>query len=273
MDDYRNKVEEAVTFLRDRLREQPGIGVILGTGLGGIAQTLEEIAAFPYTSIPHYPASTVKSHAGKLILGRLGGKTALVMQGRLHLYEGYSAREIAFPIRVMARLGVKTLVISNAAGGLNPHFFAGDLMLITDHINLTGHNPLIGPNVDEWGERFPGMTEPYDRRLRQLAAEVALAEKIPLHPGVYAGVTGPSLETAAETRFIRAMGADAVGMSTLMEVITAVHMKLKILAFSAITNVNLADAYEATTLEAIIAAAEAAGPKLARIMTRTIEQL
>lgn len=273
MADFRSQVEEAAVFLRDRLQVQPSIGVILGTGLGGIAHALEKVAAFSYGSIPHYPVSTVQSHAGQLLIGRWGEKTVLVMQGRLHLYEGYSAQEIAFPVRVMARLGVSTLIISNAAGGLNPQFRAGDLMLITDHINLTGHNPLIGPNVDEWGVRFPDMAEPYDRRLRHLASEVAGAEKILLHRGVYAGVTGPSLETAAETRYIHALGADAVGMSTLMEVITAVHMGLKVLAFSAITNVNLPDAYEPATLEQIIAAAEMAGPRLTRIMAKTIERL
>jgi len=273
MEDFRSQVEEAVAFIRVRLQAQPKIGVILGTGLGDIAQAMEGVSACPYTSIPHYPISTVQSHAGKLLFGTWAGKAILVKQGRLHLYEGYSARQISFSVRVMARLGVRTLIISNAAGGLNPHFSAGDLMLITDHINLTGHNPLIGPNVDEWGVRFPDMAEAYDRKLQQLALETAVAEKIMLHRGVYVGVSGPSLETAAETRFLRAIGADAVGMSTIMEVITAVHMGLKVLGFSVITNVNLPDAYEPTSVEQVIATAELAGPKLMQILAKTIEQL
>lgn len=273
MEAFRNQVEEAAAFIGARLRAQPEIGVILGTGLGDIAQAMEDVSAFPYTSIPHYPASTVQSHAGKLLCGNWAGKNILVKQGRLHLYEGYSARQISFPIRVMARLGVRTLIISNAAGGLNPHFRAGDLMLITDHINLTGHNPLIGPNADEWGVRFPDMVEPYDRRLQQVALEAAIAERIMLHRGVYVGVTGPSLETAAETRFLRNIGADAVGMSTIMEVITGVHMGLKVLGFSVITNVNLPDAYEPTSVEQVIATAEMAGPNLTQILAKTLQQL
>jgi purine-nucleoside phosphorylase len=273
MEDFCSQVEQAVTFIQARLQVQPKIGIILGTGLGGIAQAMEDVSVFPYTSIPHYPISTVQSHAGNLLCGKWAGKTMLVKQGRLHLYEGYSARQISFPVRVMARLGVRTLVISNAAGGLNPQFRSGDLMLITDHINLTGHNPLIGPNVDKWGVRFPDMVQPYDRKLQQVALETAVAERIMLHRGVYVGVSGPSLETAAETRFLRTIGADAVGMSTIMEVITAIHMGLKVLGFSVITNMNLPDAYEPTSVEQVIATAESAGPQLMQVLAKTIEQL
>lgn len=272
MEEFRHQVEEAAAFIRSRLEGQPEIGLILGTGLGNIAQAMENVSTCPYVDIPHYPRSTVQSHAGRLLGGSWAGKTVLANQGRFHLYEGYSARQISFPIRVMAELGVRTLIISNAAGGLNPNFRAGDLMLITDHINLTGNNPLVGPNVDEWGVRFPDMVEPYDRGLQQVALETALQERIPLRRGVYAGVLGPSLETAAETRFLRTIGADAVGMSTIMEVITAVHMGFRVLGVSVITNVNLPDAYEPASVEQVIATAEKAGPNLIDLFAKAIEQ-
>lgn len=273
MEEFRKQVEEAVRFLLQQWQERPVIGLILGTGLGDTIQALQPTGAVEYTDIPHYPASTVQSHAGRLICGRMAGKPVLAMQGRIHLYEGYKPLQISFPLRVMAGLGIRTLIISNAAGGLNPHFKAGELMLITDHINLTGQNPLVGPNVDDWGVRFPDMAEPYDRKLQQLALETAIAEKIPLHRGVYVGVLGPSLETAAETRFLRTIGADAVGMSTIMEVITAVHMGIKVLGISAITNVNLPDAYQAASIEQVIANAELASPKLMQLVSKIIEKL
>jgi len=234
---------------------------------------LQQVGAIAYKDIPHYPVSTVQSHAGRLISGRMAGKPVLAMQGRIHLYEGYKPLQISFPLRVMAGLGIRTLIISNAAGGLNPHFKAGELMLITDHINLTGQNPLVGPNVDDWGVRFPDMAEPYDRKLQQFALETAIAEKIPLHRGVYVGVLGPSLETAAETRFLRAIGADAVGMSTIMEVITAVHMGIKVLGISAITNVNLPDAYQPASIEQIVANAGLAGLKLMQLVSKIVAKL
>lgn len=273
MEEFRKQVEEAVRFLLQQWQERPVIGLILGTGLGDTIQALQPTGAVEYTDIPHYPASTVQSHAGRLICGRMAGKPVLAMQGRIHLYEGYKPLQISFPLRVMAGLSIRTLIISNAAGGLNPHFKAGELMLITDHINLTGQNPLVGPNVDDWGVRFPDMAEPYDRKLQQLALETAIAEKIPLHRGVYVGVLGPSLETAAETRFLRTIGADAVGMSTIMEVITAVHMGIKVLGISAITNVNLPDAYQAASIEQVIANAELASPKLMQLVSKIIEKL
>lgn len=273
MIEFRRNVEEAARYVTARLPLRPGIGLILGTGLGGIVDAMQETTFLPYGEIPHHPRSTVTSHAGRLACGTWRGRAVMAMQGRLHLYEGYSPLEISFPIRLMKLLGVETLFISNAAGGLNPNFGAGELMLISDHINLTGHNPLMGPNVDEWGDRFPDMTEPYSRRLQETAREAALELKMLLHRGVYAGVTGPNLETAAETRFLRAIGADAVGMSTIMEVITAVHAGMKVLGISAISNVNLPDHYLPAPLEAIIATAEKAGKNLVALFDRILQKL
>jgi len=260
MERFRLDVEDAAAFLRSFIKTPPATGLILGTGLGGVAAAMEGATSLCYEEIPHFPVSTVESHHGRLIFGQWAGKPLLVMQGRFHLYEGYTARQISFPIRVMRALGIKTLMISCAAGGLNPQFQAGDLMLITDHINLTGHNPLIGPNIESWGPRFPDMVEPYSRRLQRLAIETALSEKILLHKGVYAGVVGPNLETAAEIRFLRGVGADAVGMSVIMEVITAVHAGMEVLAVAAVTNVNLPDCYQPASVKEIIAAAEKTGP-------------
>ncbi|NLI34634.1 MAG: purine-nucleoside phosphorylase [Deltaproteobacteria bacterium] len=273
MEDFKNQVREAAAHIGRGLDTQPEIGIILGTGLGGIAEALDETSDFLYETIPYFPVSTVVSHRGRLLCGNLSGKRIIAMQGRFHLYEGYSARQIAFPIRVMRELGVRLLILSNAAGGLNPLFRAGDLMLITDHINLTGHNPLLGPNVDEWGPRFPEMVEPYSRRLQEMAVRTALAEGILLHRGVFAGVLGPNLETAAETRFLRAIGADAVGMSTVTEVITAVHAGIEVLAISAVTNVNLPDCYQPASVEEIIATAESTGPKLVHLFRRILEAI
>lgn len=273
MEHFKSQVEEAVAFVSTRLPMQPQIGLILGTGLGDVAEAMTRATQLPYTDIPHYPASTVQSHAGRMLCGSWAGKPILAMQGRIHLYEGYTAQQVSFPIRVLAGLGIRTLIISNAAGGLNPQFSAADLMLISDHINLTGHNPLVGPNVDHWGLRFPDMTKPYSGHLQQLALETAIQERIMLHRGIYVGVLGPSLETAAETRFLRTIGGDAVGMSTIMEVITAVHAGLNVLGISAITNVNLPDAYEPASIEQVIANAKQAGPNLMHLLEKTIEQL
>ncbi len=273
MELLQKQVEEAAAFIQSRIDIQPRVGLILGTGLSGVAEALESAVFFPYEEIPHFPVSTVPSHQGRLVCGLWEGKPVIAMQGRFHLYEGYTPQQISFPIRVMAALGARFLFLSNAAGGLNPQFRAGDLMLITDHINLTGHNPLVGPNVDAWGPRFPDMTSPYNRRLRGITIEKALAERLTLHRGVYAGVLGPSLETAAETRFLRIIGADAVGMSMIMEVITAVHTGLRVLGVSVITNVNLPDHYLPAALEEIIATAEEAGPRLMRLFGMVLAQL
>jgi purine-nucleoside phosphorylase len=273
MDNLKPKAEEAAAFIRRYLDSSPSVGLILGTGLGGMAETMEGAVALSYESIPHFPLSTVQSHYGQFVFGKWGGRPVIAMQGRFHLYEGYSPQEVTFPIRVLQELGIKILVVSNAAGGLNPDFEAGDLMLVTDHINFTGRNPLIGQNVDDWGVRFPDMAEPYHRGLIRLATETALAWQISLRRGIYVGVTGPNLETAAETRFLRMIGADAVGMSMIMEVIAAVHAGMKVLGISVITNVNLPDCYEAADLEGIISTAIMAGKRLSPLLAKILGQI
>jgi purine-nucleoside phosphorylase len=270
MESFIQQVNEAAQYLTARLSVHPRIGVILGTGLGGAADSMSGAAIVPYCEIPRFPLSTAPSHEGRLIGGEWAGQSVLIMQGRFHLYEGYTPLQISFPIRVMAQLGIRILMVSNAAGGLNPNYRAGDLMLVSDHINLTGQNPLAGPNADQWGPRFPEMTEPYCRNLQQLALETALTERIPLHRGVYAGVMGPSLETAAETRMLRTIGADAVGMSLIMENITAIHAGIKVLGLSVITNVNLPDNYQPAPLERIIATASEAAPRLHHLLDRLL---
>ncbi len=268
-----DKVQEAAQAVRARWPVPPRVGVILGTGLGGLAEDVQQEAVIPYGDIPHFPRSTVKSHAGRLVCGRLGGKPVVAMEGRFHFYEGYSLKEITLPVRVMKALGCETMVVSNACGGLNPQFAKGDLMVIEDHINLIGDNPLIGKNDDRLGERFPDMCYPYDRELIALARRVALEEKIVCHQGVFVAVSGPNLETRAEYRFLRGIGADVVGMSTVPEVIVGVHSKLRILGLSVITDVCLPDALEPVKLEEIIAVANAAEKKLRVLVRRVVEQL
>lgn len=270
METFRKNVEEAAAFLASKGAARPEIGFILGTGLGDVGEAVRNVTVVPYEEIPHFPKSTVVGHYGRLVLGEWAGKPVVVMQGRFHLYEGYTARQISFPIRVLAKLGIRALVLTNAAGGLDPLFSSGDIFIISDHINLTGHNPLVGPNVDDWGERFPHMTEPYSRRLQDLARRCALAERIPMQRGIFAGLLGPNLETAAETRFLRAIGADAVGMSVIMEAITAVHAGLELLGVSVITNVNLPDHYEPTPIEEIVATAARSGPRLIQLLSSVI---
>ncbi|MBI4534806.1 MAG: purine-nucleoside phosphorylase, partial [Ignavibacteriae bacterium] len=232
MTQIRKHIDEGVRFLRTKTGMQPGIGIILGTGLGGLAKEIVPEVVVDYGDIPHFPISTVESHHGRLIFGTLADKHVVAMQGRFHYYEGYSLQQVTFPVRVMKFLGVDTLLISNAAGGMNPHFRRGSIMIITDHINLLGDNPLIGPNDDSLGPRFPDMSEPYNRKLIDLAEEVALAMKIRTERGVFVAVPGPNLETRAEYRFLRYIGADAVGMSTVPENIVANHMGLRVLGFS-----------------------------------------
>ncbi len=269
--DELKKVEKAVDYLNTLMPFDVRIGVVLGTGLGSVADSLEDSLDVPYESIPDFPRSTVESHEGKLIFGKWNNVPIVALKGRFHLYEGYDPKDIAFPIRVLKGLGVEVLLISNAAGGLNTNFEPADLMLIIDHINFTGRNPLVGPNVDEWGPRFPDMTEPYSRRLQKIALDVARKNGIVLHRGVYVGVLGPSMETAAETRMLRFIGADAVGMSTIMEVITAVHLGMEVLAVSVISNVNKPDCYEPVPLEKVIKTAEKAAPDLMRLFSKVIE--
>jgi purine-nucleoside phosphorylase len=273
MSELRSKIEEATAFLRTRTSLQPAIGVILGTGLGGLAKEIAAEVIIDYAEIPHFPLSTVESHHGKLIFGTLAGKTVVAMQGRFHYYEGYSLQQVTFPVRVMKFLGVSTLLISNAAGGMNPQFSRGSLMVITDHINLQGDNPLIGPNDDSLGPRFPDMSEPYSRELIALAEEVALDRKIRLERGVFIAVAGPNLETRAEYRFLRLIGGDAVGMSTVPEDIVAIHMGMRVLGFSIITDECFPDSLEPAKVEEIIAVANTTEPKLTAIMKGVVERL
>ncbi|MCG3120140.1 MAG: Purine nucleoside phosphorylase 1 [bacterium] len=273
MSELRQQIQEATDVLRQKNRLAPEIGVILGTGLGGLADEIEKEAVIPYTEIPHFPVSTVESHAGRLIFGHLGGKRVMAMQGRFHYYEGYNMKQITFPVRVMKALGCHTLVVSNACGGLNPLFTPGDLMIITDHINLLGDNPLIGPNDDTLGPRFPDMSEPYTKSLIALAEQVALAEKIRVQKGVYVALSGPNLETRAEYRFLRTIGADVVGMSTAPEVIVAVHASMRVLGISVITDSCLPDALEAVDIAKILKIAGEAEPKLTKLMKKVIEKM
>lgn len=269
---YQHHVSEAAAHIREALPSgmtHPSIGLILGTGLGKLADVIEAEETLPYGDIPHFPTSTVESHDGRLLLGHLDGVPVLAMQGRFHLYEGYTAHEITFPVRVMAVLGIDTLLISNAAGGMNPHFRRGDLMLITDHMNFQGANPLEGPNVEAWGPRFPDMSEPYDVALRALAKQHALDQGIKLQEGIYLAVLGPNLETKAEYRFLRRIGADVVGMSTIPEVLVARHMGLRVMAMSVITDECFPDALKPVSLDDVLAAAGEAEPKLTAL-TRAV---
>ena len=271
--DLREKINETRAAIKKQVSLKPTIGIILGTGLGELVKEIKGKKSIPYDSLPNFPVSTVESHESQLVFGRIGNKNIVAMQGRFHYYEGYSMKEVTFPVRVMKALGIKTLIVSNACGGMNPQFRAGDLMVITDHINLIGDNPLIGPNDDRLGPRFPDMIEPYSEKLIDLIEKVALEERIPLKRGVYVAVAGPNLETRAEYRFLRTIGADAVGMSTVPEVIVAVHAGLKVLGISCITDECLADALKPANIEMILKVAAEAEPKLSRLISRTIRSM
>lgn len=273
MSELKKKVDEAIGYIRAHAATTPGVGIVLGTGLGELAKEIDAEAVLSYEDIPHFPVSTVEFHAGKLILGAISGRPVIAMQGRFHYYEGYSMQQITFPIRVMKYLGVKTLVISNACGGMNPLFRKGDLMIIDDHINLLGNNPLIGVNDNEFGPRFPDMSEPYSRRLIRLAEEIALEEKIRVQKGVFVAVPGPNLETRAEYRFLRTIGADVVGMSTVPEVIVARHMDMEVFGVSVITDECFPDALQPADINDIIRTANGAQPSLTLLMKRLIEKL
>ena len=262
----RERIKEAGEFVQSKTKIKPRIGIILGTGLGGLTKEIEIESKLSYQNIPYFAVSTTPGHEGSLILGRLAGKMIIAMQGRFHLYEGYSLEEITFPLRVMKYMGVNVIIESNAAGGMNPNFKAGDLMVITDHINLIGNNPLIGPNDDKLGSRFVDMCEPYDKELIELYEKVAMREGIRIHRGVYVGVSGPNLETPAEYRFLRIIGADAVGMSTVPEVIVAKHSGLKVLGISCITDECLPDKLEPVNLAKLIKVANLAEPKMTRLI-------
>ena len=264
---------EAVAFIKERLPIDPEYLLILGTGLGQLAEEMTVELELPYEEIPHFPVSTVKSHAGKLLIGYLGGKSIMAMQGRFHYYEGYSMNQIAFPVRVAKMLGIQTLLISNACGGLNPNFERGDIMLINDHINFLGDNPLIGPNDPDLGPRFPDMSQPYTKRLLGTAEQAALDAGIKIHEGVYLAVSGPMMETKAEYRYMRQLGADVVGMSTVPEVIAAVHMSMEVLGISVITDECFPDALEPVSLDDVLEAAAMAEPQLTRVVVGVLERL
>jgi purine-nucleoside phosphorylase len=255
-DQMDKKIQAATNFLNKKSGILPEIGLITGTGLGSLTQKMDVALRIPYEEIPYFPVSTIEGHKGTLVLGKLSGRSVIAMEGRFHLYEGYTPSEITFPVRVMSKLGIKYLLISSAAGGLNHNFNAGDLMIVTDHINLTGANPLAGPNLEEFGPRFPDMSSVYDPALINVALKTAINQGVYIRQGVYIGVSGPSLETPSETRFFKMIGADAIGMSTVHEVITAVHCGLKVLAIVAITNVNLPDLMKKTSIEDVIATAD-----------------
>ena len=267
------KIKETADFLKSRLNDSPTIGMITGTGLGALTERITADFQLPYEEIPNFPRSTVEGHRGMLVAGKLAGKSLIAMEGRFHLYEGYSPQEVTFPVRVMAELGVKYLLMSSAAGGLNPQFEQGDLMILTDHINLKGTNPLIGPNLDEFGPSFPDMSQAYPLDLIRLARKEAVHLGIMIRQGVYVGVMGPSLETPAETRFLRMIGTDAVGMSTVSQAIVGVHCGLKILAIVVITNMNLPDCMGKTSFEDIIDVSRQAGPVLSELWERIIGNL
>ena len=272
--EFRQKRDEAVSFIKNKIGDfNPEYLVILGTGLGQLADEIDVIIAINYDSIPHFPVSTVESHHGRLLFGYLGGKPVVAMQGRFHFYEGYSMQEIVFPVRVSRSLGVNTLIVSNACGGLNPNYRRGDIMLINDHINFLGDNPLIGPNDDELGPRFPDMSEPYTKRLLDTAENVALNLSIKMHEGVYLSISGPMLETKAEYRYMRQLGADVVGMSTVPEVIAAVHMGLEIIGISVITDECFPDALEPVSLDDVLEAAVMAEPKMTQVLVGVLERL
>lgn len=268
-----DRVETAAAVVRGQTSLQPEVAIILGTGLGGLAEEIDVDNSIPYQEIPGFPLSTVESHAGRLLLGRLGKRPVVAMQGRFHRYEGYTLADVTFPVRVLHALGAATLVVSNACGGMNPLWAPGDLVLISDHINLLGDNPLVGPNDERLGPRFPDMSAPYDPELRALARAAALELGIVLREGVYVAVAGPSLETRAEYRMLRALGADVVGMSTVPEVIVAVHAGMRALGISIITDQCLPDALEPADIVRIIATATHAEPSLTRLIRNLAARL
>jgi purine-nucleoside phosphorylase len=274
----REQVQEVVAFVRERTQQQPAIAVVLGSGLSGLAEAVANADIIPYDEIPFWPVSTVPGHSGRLLIGTLEGRQVLVQQGRAHFYEGYNLAQITLPVRVMQALGITTLIVTNAAGGLNPDFTAGDLMLIRDHLNLpglAGNNPLRGPNDDNAGPRFPDMTYPYDPELRQLARQVAADEGIPVQEGVYAYVGGPSFETPAELRMLRAVGADAVGMSTVPAVVIARHAGIRVLGISTITNIATPDPEPGakTTHEEVLEVGALVVPRLTRLLHALLRRI
>ncbi len=270
------QIDEAVSFIKQRTKYQPKIALILGSGLGGLADSILNPDRIPFDEIPHWPHSTVRGHVGRLVIGELENQPVFVMQGRIHFYEGYSMSQVTLPIRVMQRMGIEILIVTNAAGAINPNYAPGDLMLISDNLNLVGmmgFNPLIGPNLDEFGVRFPDMSQAYDRALSDLARTAATEHSITLHEGVYAGLSGPSFEGPADLRFLRAVGADAVGMSTVAEVIVARHGGTRVLGISGISNKANLDGNTTTTHDEVLEAGTVMVPKLEAIITNVLRKL
>jgi len=267
------KFKEAHDYIRTQTSVEPTIGIILGTGLGGLVNEIDIIDEIEYVNIPHFPVSTVQSHSGKLIFGTLGGKSVVAMQGRFHFYEGYTMKEVTFPVRVMKFLGIERLFVSNASGGVNPDFEIGDVMIQDDHIDLFPGHPLIGKNIDELGPRFPDMSQPYDHKMIALAQEIAAELNIKVQTGTYAGLTGPTLETPAEYKYVRAIGADTVGMSTVPEVIVARHMSIPCFAISIITDLGVPGKIKEVSVEDVIAVAGAAEPSMTIIMRELISRV
>lgn len=267
------RINESVAYIRRHIAENPEAGIILGTGLGGLTSEIKIEKELPYSEIPNFPVSTVEGHKGQLIFGKLGGKRIVAMQGRFHFYEGWTMQEIVFPIRVMKALGIKILFVSNASGGLNPGFEVGDIMFITDHINLMGTNPLIGKNDDKIGPRFPDMSEAYDRVILDKACDIASRAGIPFRTGVYAAVTGPTFETPAEYRYIHIIGADAVGMSTVPEVIVARHMNVPVFAVSVISDLGVPGKIVEVSHKIVIDAASKAEPRMTRIISELLKEI
>ena len=271
--DLFDKIQESVKFIKSKWDGTPKAGIILGTGLGPLVEQIDVAVAINYEDIPNFPVSTAPSHQGRLVCGTLSGVPIVAMQGRMHMYEGYPLKEVTLPVRIMKALGAETLIVSNACGGLNPNYACGDIMLIDDQINLMGDNPLIGINDDRLGVRFPDMSQPYCPKLIDAALAIARKEDIVAHKGVFVAVAGPNLETRAEYRFLRTIGSDVVGMSTVPEVIVAVHEKMSIVGFSVVTDMCLPDALKAADESEIIAIAKGAEPKLTKLITSLLDQM
>jgi purine-nucleoside phosphorylase len=267
------KFNETVAYLQQQTQIKPTVGVILGTGLGGLVSEIEVVDEVPYDKIPHFPVSTVESHSGRLIFGRLGGKEVIAMQGRFHYYEGYDLQQVTYPVRIMKLLGIERLIVSNASGGVNPDYAIGEIMVLNDHINLFPGNPLIGKNLDELGPRFPDMSDVYDEEMITLAKKIAEEERIKVSFGVYAGLTGPTLETPAEYKMIRVLGADAVGMSTVPEVIVARHMEIPCFAVSIITDLGVPGKIKKVSVQDVIEVASRQEPKMTKIIKELIAQI
>ena len=271
-----DEIDEIVRKLEARTMVRPRLGIILGSGLNGLADSISKPDIVPFAGLPHFPVSTVFGHAGRIVLGQLEGRAVFVMQGRIHFYEGYSMAQVTLPVRVMQRFGIETLILTNAAGGVNPGFQAGDVMLITDHLNflgMMGQNPLMGPNYDELGPRFPDMSQVYDRELAEKARAVARRESVTLQEGVYAGLSGPSFEGPADLRFLRLAGADAVGMSTVPEAVVARHGNIRVLGFSGISNKANLDGSTVTTHEEVIEAGKTITPKIEKLIRGVLREM